>query len=54
MLNISEPQSGDSKFPVLLMYLPDKSGLFPWQAGYSGMDASEALSITGTSMRARP
>ena len=38
---------GDSEFPALLMYLPDKSGLFPWQAGYSGMDASEALSITG-------
>lgn len=39
---------GTRRFSALVMYLPDRAGLFPWQEGYDGMQVDEAMRITGS------
>ena len=39
---------GTRGFSALVMYLPDRAGLFPWQAGYDGIQVDEAMRITGS------
>ena len=36
---------GDAAFLAAVMFLPDRSHKFPWEAGYDGISANESLSI---------